>query len=122
MYGYIYQTINLKTGKFYIGKKAYKHKIRKKLSKKKRKGTRKRIETVYKDSGWQDYYGSSEELKKDIELLGKENFKVTHLKECPDKQSLSYWEQHYMFTYNVLFENTYNGNIAGKFYRGKITK
>lgn len=120
MYGYIYKTVNLETGRFYIGKKAYTHTIKKKLSKKRRKGTRKRIERVTVDSGWKEYYGSSEELKKDIELLGKENFEVIHLKECPNKQSLAYWEQYYMFTMNVLFENTYNGNIAGKFYRGKI--
>jgi len=120
MYGYIYRTTNTVTGKFYIGKKAYLHRTKVKLSKKQRKLTGKRIKYVEKSSGWENYYGSSDELQKDIEKYGKDKFIVTKLKECEDRVSLAYWEQHYQFTLSVLFCNTYNGNIGGKFYRNKI--
>jgi hypothetical protein len=75
---------------------------------------------VEKSSGWEDYYGSSEELKKDIERLGKDRFIVQKIRECEDRVSLAYWEQAYQFELRVLFNDTYNGNIGGKFYRNKI--
>lgn len=120
MYGYIYRTVNKETGKFYIGKKAYIHRRKVKLSKKQRKLTGKRVKYVEKSSGWETYFGSSEELLKDIDAIGADKFEVTVLRECPDKLSLAYWEQYYQFTEGVLFGNTYNGNIGGKFYKNKI--
>lgn len=122
MYGYIYKTTNTITGKWYIGRKAYMHKKKIRLSKKQRKLTGKRIKIVEIDSKWQNYYGSNEELKKDIETHGAPFFIVQKLKECKDKVSLAYWEQYYQFTMEVLFKDTYNGNIGGKFYRNKITQ
>lgn len=124
-YGYIYLTTNLITSKWYIGKKAYSHRLKKKLTKKELAAiTTKGRKPIYKyvevDSGWQNYYGSSIELKADIEKYGKENFKVEILKECEDKISLGYWEVYYQMIMNVLFENTYNHNINGKWYRNKI--
>jgi predicted SPOUT superfamily RNA methylase MTH1 len=124
-YGYVYKTTNLITNKFYIGKKAYLHKKRKKLTKKelaliKTKGRKPVYKVEYVDSDWKNYYGSSVELKADIEKFGKENFKVEKLMDCPTKKSLSYWETHYQFMYDVLRCDTYNGNILGRFYRKDI--
>lgn len=124
-YGFIYITTNLLTGRWYIGKKAYSHRRRKKLTKKELAAiTTKGRKPIYKyvdvDSGWKEYFGSSLELKDDIEKYGKENFKVEILRECEDKVSLSYWEVYYQMVLEVLFKDTYNGNIAGKFFKGKI--
>jgi hypothetical protein len=123
-YGYVYKTTNVLNGRIYIGKKAYKHKIKKKLTKKELaalpKGSRKKIKYILKDSGWETYYGSCKELQDDIKAKGKENFKVELIKECYSRKSLSYWEVYYQFHYNVLQRDSYNGNIMGRFYRKDI--
>lgn len=132
-YGYIYKTTCINKslpiyGKFYIGKKNYTFRRKKKLTKKElneykgrkgRKPTHKYIET---ESDWATYYGSSKELLEDIEKYGKESFQVKKLKDCENKASLTYWEQYFQMKLDVLFKDTYNGNIAGKFYRNKIYK
>jgi hypothetical protein len=123
-YGYIYKTTNILTGRFYIGKKAYLHKRRKKLTKRELaalpKGRKPKYKVEYIDSDWKNYYGSSKELLVDIKKLGKENFKVEKIKDCETRKSLSYWETHYQFIYDVLRKDTYNGNILGRFYRKDI--
>jgi hypothetical protein len=121
-YGYIYITTNKLNGKFYIGKKAYTHKKKRKLTKKELaeytgKGRKPKYEITYVDSGWKDYLGSSRELLDDVEKYGKENFKVKILKNCKTRKSLSYWEVAYQIKYDVLRKDTYNGNILGRFYR-----
>jgi hypothetical protein len=122
-FGFIYKTTNLKTGKFYIGKKTFLHNKKKKLTKKElaampvtrgRTATTK-IEQV--DSGWRDYYGSSKELVADIKTYGKENFQRVILDFCETKKQLTYSEVFYQMTERVLFLDTYNDNILGKFYR-----
>lgn len=124
-YGYIYKTTNLANGKFYIGKKAYFHKRRRKLTKKelaeiKTKGRKPVYKVELVDSKWEEYFGSSKELLDDIEKYGKENFKVEKIKECVNRKSLSYWEVYYQIKYNVLEEETYNHNILGRFYRKDV--
>lgn len=126
-YGYIYKTTHIPTGKFYIGKKAYQHKKRKKLTKKElaaitTKGRKPKYKVEYVDSGWETYYGSSKELLDDIKVHGKSNFTVEKLKDCKTRKSLSYWETYYQFIYDVLQCDTYNGNILGRFYRKDIVE
>lgn len=126
-YGYIYKTTNLLTGQFYIGKKNYNFKRRKLLTKKElaaitKKGRKPKYKTVTFESDWKSYYGSSESLLKDIEKYGKDKFRVEKLKDCVDKQSLTYWEVHFQMFFDVLFNDTYNGQILNRFYKGKITR
>lgn len=121
-YGYIYKTTHIPTGKFYIGKKAYTHRRKKKLTKKElalitTKGRKPKYKIEIVDSGWKDYYGSSKILKEDIEKFGKEQFTVEKLMECSSKKSLSYWEVYWMFKFDVLKTDTYNENILGRFFR-----
>src|SRR5688572_16447177 len=95
-YGFIY-IITDDTGKWYIGKKAFSHRKKTKLSKKARIGTRKRINISYKDSGWIDYWGSCRPLLEYIELRGgTQGFKRVILKLCKDRSSWSYWEIDYL--------------------------
>ena len=126
-YGYIYLTKNLLTGKIYIGKKAYVFRRKKKLTKKElaliqTKGRKPKFKKIEIESDWRTYYGSCEPLQADIKKHGKDKFKVDILKECPDKQSLSYWEVFFQMKYKVLFTDTYNGQILNRFYKGKITE
>lgn len=120
--GFVYLIIDDK-GKKYIGKKAFSHRNKVALSKKARVGTRKRVEIRQKDSGWKNYWGSSKDLLAYIEQTGTENFQRHIIKLCENKQSLSYWEMHHMVLENVLFSDDYwNGNVLGKFFKGKIHK
>jgi hypothetical protein len=121
-YGFIYKITNLETNKFYIGKKSFFHNKKKKLTKKElaeqtgpgRRSTTK-IEQV--DSGWRDYWGSSKELLADIKLLGKDKFICEILMFCSTKKQLTYYEIHHQVQHSVLFTDSYNDNILGKFYR-----
>ena len=78
-YGFVYRITNLKTGKKYIGKKFFYSSKTKQV-----KGKKKRLKV---SSDWQTYYGSNEELKKDVIIHGKECFKREILHLCLSKGS-----------------------------------
>jgi len=120
-YGFIYEIVD-DQGRWYIGKKAFTHRRKTKLSKKARKGTRKRISITFKDSGWEDYWGSCNPLLDYIKNVGNTlEFQKNILKLCKDRASLNYWEVHYLCTKNALFDgNSWNSNIGGKWFKGKI--
>lgn len=119
-YGFVY-VITDDHGKKYWGKKAFTHRTKKKVSKKRRKVTRKRIEIVEKDSGWLNYWGSSKPLLEYIRVVGgTRKFSREVLKLCKDKQSLTYWETYYLFKEKVLFNDSWNGHILNRFFQGKI--
>jgi hypothetical protein len=121
-FGFVYKITNTETGKIYIGKKAFFHNKKKKLTKKElaeqtgpgRKSLTK-VEQV--DSGWMDYYGSSKELVADVKALGKDKFQRTILDFCETKKQLTYSEIYHQMTERVLFIDSYNDNILGKFFR-----
>ena len=95
--GFVYLITNLTNGKKYIGKKNFW--TVKKLPPLKGKVNR-RHKLVATD--WQDYYGSSDKLKADIQQLGKHAFKREILKLCANKTMMSYWETKLQFDYDVL--------------------
>lgn len=116
--GFVYKITNLKTGKFYIGKKSL-HATRKtRLSKKEKTttGTRKIFKRVVKESDWLTYHGSSADLKHDVGKLGPEFFKREILELCCTKKYLTYCELSYQIKHDVLKSNSYNGNILGRYY------
>jgi len=111
--GFVYIITNLTTNKKYIGKKLAKfakttYKVVKlKNGTKKRKRIRGKIE-----SDWQEYYGSNDELNKDVVTLGKENFRRDILYFCKTKSECSYIEAREQFSRRVLESNDYyNGHI-----------
>jgi len=120
-YGFIYKITDDK-GRFYIGKKAFSHRIKRKLSKRARKSTGKRIKIENKDSGWKDYWGSCKPLLEYIESKGNtQGFTREILMLCEDRINLSYWEIHFQIQLNVLFEEkSWNSNVGGKYFKGKI--
>jgi hypothetical protein len=121
-YGFIYKITNLETNKFYIGKKSFIHNKKKKLTKKEiaeQTGPGRRSSTKIEqvDSGWRKYWGSSKDLLADVKLLGEDKFEREIIKFCPTKKQLTYYELFYQISYSVLFTDSYNDNILGKFFR-----
>lgn len=107
MEGFVYLITNLSNQRKYIGKKHFWTR-----QKDKKTGRRKT-----KESDWKNYYGSCDELKEDIKLLGKENFLREILYLCPHKKSMSYYETYEQFVRNVLMtDEYYNTNIEGRFF------
>jgi hypothetical protein len=111
--GFVYIITNNISGRKYIGKKLAKFSkttykvVKQKNGVKKKKKIRSKI-----DSDWQTYYGSNEELKKDVETLGPENFTREILYYCKSKAECSYIEAREQFTQKVLeSKEWYNGHI-----------
>lgn len=103
-YGFVYIITNDITNRKYIGKKLFWSSKTKQVNKKKKK--------FKVPSDWQDYYGSNEELKRDIEKYGKEKFTRTILHLCKSKGECSYLEAKEQFVHNVIeSDEYYNGWI-----------
>ena len=113
-YGFVYEIENLLSGRKYIGKKFF-WSIKRKQVNKKRKS--------YKvESDWKEYWSSSDELKRDVETLGRENFKRTIIHLCLNKGTANYLEAKEQFTRSVL-ENKelwYNSWISVKVMRSHV--
>jgi len=120
-YGFIYCIFDDK-GKVYYGRKSFEHSKKVKLSKKRRKETRKRVEVTKKDSGWLSYWGSCKPLLEYIEDRGgTEGFKRVIIKLCKDKISLNFWEISIQIQNNVLFRgDCWNNSVGGKYFKNKI--
>ena len=120
-FGFIYEVTHISTGRKYLGKKQLMSVTNKALGKKelalitdKRLSKKKQ---VIKESDWKTYYGSSKELAADIKLLGVEKFRREIIYLAKGKKQLTYLELKAQFEYDVLEINSYNDNIAGKFFR-----
>ena len=116
--GFVYLITNITNNRKYIGKKLTQFK----RSKKPLKGrTNKRRYTV--ESDWRDYYGSSDELTADVELLGKDKFTREIMFWCKSKSELSYIEAREQFTHKVLESREwYNGHIRVRVHQKGILK
>lgn len=113
-YGFVYCITNLANGKSYIGRK-YFWSFRTPPGKKRK---------VKSESDWKKYYGSCPELKDDIKLYGKLQFKRTILSLHKTKGITNFEETRQLFLNNVLTEAMedgtpayYNSNILGRYMR-----
>ena len=124
--GFVYKITNKQTGKFYIGKKILRNTLNKIMTKKAisewdKPGRIPKKRKEIKESNWKDYYGSSKPLVEDVKKFGVKNFTREILKPCTHKKEMGYWETYYQFKLEVLHtENSYNENIAGKYYRRDV--
>lgn len=122
--GFVYLITNTTSGRKYIGKKLSKFSkttykvVTLKNGNKKRKKIKSKI-----DSDWREYYGSNEELNRDVALLGAENFTREILYLCKSKAECSYIEAREQFRHQVL-ESTdyYNGQISVRVHGSHIIK
>jgi len=112
--GFVYLITNKASSRMYVGKKLAKFSkttykmVTQKNGVKKKKKIKSKI-----DSDWMDYYGSSIELNKDVESLGKENFTREILFFCKSKAECSYIEAREQFSRRVLeSDDYYNGQIS----------
>jgi hypothetical protein len=121
--GFVYKITNIRTGKFYIGRKSLYSNIKKKLTKKElaeqtgpgRKPTKK---LVTSESNWMDYWGSNKGILQEIKEEGTSSFRKEILKFCFNKKQLTYWEVHFQCVNEVLLtDKSYNDNILAKFFR-----
>ena len=112
--GFVYQITNNISGRKYIGKKLAKFSKTTQKTVKLKNGTKKKKKIRSKvDSDWQTYYGSNEELNKDVTALGAENFTREILYLCKSKAECSYIEAREQFTHRVLeSKDWYNGQIS----------
>lgn len=121
--GFVYQIVNTKTGRKYIGKKlfyfaktTYKIVTLKNGTKKK-----KRIKSKI-ESDWKNYYGSNLELNNDVLLLGEEYFKREILFYCQTKAECSYVEAREQFSRKVLeSDDYYNGQIQVRIHKSHVS-
>jgi hypothetical protein len=124
--GFVYLITNTVSGRKYIGKKLAKFSkisykvVKLKNGNKKRKKIRSKI-----DSDWQLYYGSNDQLNKDIAELGSDNFTREILFYCKSKAECSYVEAREQFNHRVLeSDDYYNGQIVcrihGSHIKGKV--
>jgi hypothetical protein len=120
--GFVYLITNNASGRKYIGKKLAKFSkttykvVKLKNGNKKRKKIRSKI-----DSDWQLYYGSNDQLNKDISELGSDNFTREILFYCKSKAECSYIEAREQFNHRVLeSDNYYNGQIVCRIHGSHI--
>ena len=120
--GFVYLITNNISDRKYIGKKLAKFSrttyrvVKLKNGKKKRKKIKGKIE-----SDWQTYWSSSDELNKDIELLGENNFTREILFYCRSKAECTYVEAREQFSRKVLeSDDYYNGQISCRIHQSHI--
>ena len=122
--GFVYEITNLLSGKRYIGKKLAKFSKTTYRVHKLKNGTKKKKRIKSKiDSDWQTYYGSNDELNRDIAALGADNFTREIMYYCRSKAECSYIEAREQFTHRVLeSQDYYNGQISVRVHGSHIKK
>jgi hypothetical protein len=115
-YGFVYKITNTISGREYIGKKLFYAQKTRQV-----KGKKKKFKV---ESDWKEYYGSNEELLKDVEANGKESFSRVILQLCKNKGDCTYYEAKYQFGLDVLLnpEKFYNSWIMCKVHRKHLSK
>lgn len=111
--GFVYVITNKSTGKKYIGKKLFTFSKTKQVKLKKKK--------IRVSSDWNTYYGSNDELKEDVKLLGNDLFHREILYLCKSKGTASYWEAYEILkNHAIISDDFYNGWLSIKVSKSHI--
>ena len=127
-FGFVYRTRYIPTDQCYIGKKQLIYNLKKKLGKKEKalwegKGRPPIYKRVEKESDWKTYYGSHAEVKKLLKEGGESKFIREILELAFEKKRLTYLENKYLFTLEVLESKKYfNDNIEGRYFKKDFTE
>ena len=117
--GFVYLITNNLTGRKYIGKKLAKFNKTSYRVVKLKNGNKKIKSKI--DSDWQLYYGSNDQLNRDIQELGSDNFTREILYYCKSKAECSYIEAREQFNHRVLeSDDWYNGQIVCRIHGSHI--
>ena len=111
--GFVYIITNTVSGRMYVGKKLARFKTTryKMHTQKNGKKIRKKIRGAVA-SDWQEYYGSSDQLNRDVESIGRDQFRREILYYCRSKAECNYIEAREQFARKVLeSDQYYNGHI-----------
>ena len=111
--GFVYIITNTVSGRMYVGKKLARFKTTryKMHTQKNGKKIRKKIRGAVA-SDWQEYYGSSDQLNRDVESIGRDRFQREILYYCRSKAECNYIEAREQFARKVLeSDRYYNGHI-----------
>jgi hypothetical protein len=111
--GFVYIITNTVSNRMYVGKKLARFKTTryKMHTQKNGKKIRKKIRGAVA-SDWQEYYGSSDQLNRDVALLGRDQFRREILYYCRSKAECNYIEAREQFARKVLeSDQYYNGHI-----------
>lgn len=108
-------------GRFYVGKKQLFSVRRTRLSKREKETTnsRKTFKTVTTESNWLSYWSSCKELQEEVKQKSEECFLREIVEFCFSKRDLNYTEVWWQFKLDVLANDTYNGNIASRWFKEK---
>lgn len=116
--GFVYLITRIDTGRMYIGQKRFTAaRTRPPLKGRKRK-RRLRI-----NSDWQQYYGSNQELLKEVAKFGRKRFRRVILHLCRSKGEMNYLEMWEQLSRHVLLDqdNYYNEFCGGRIHRSHVT-
>ena len=111
--GFVYIITNTVSGRMYVGKKLARFKTTRYRmhTQKNGKKIRKKIRGAVA-SDWQEYYGSSDQLNRDVQSLGRDRFRREILYYCRSKAECNYIEAREQFARRVLeSDQYYNGHI-----------
>lgn len=115
MIGFVYLITDHANNRKYIGKKLYHFSKTKQVNLKKKK--------IKVESDWKEYFGSNDELQKQVALHGPEKFTREILHQCAGKGECNYWEAYEQFARHVLLSDEYyNGWISAKITQAHVAK
>lgn len=106
--GFVYEITNLINGRKYIGKKKFFFSKIKTTTLKLKNGTKKKKRSkVLVPSDWEIYTGSNDELNKDIENAGIQNFRRNILHLCKSNGAMTYLEAKEQFMVDAIIKDEY---------------
>ncbi len=111
---FVYRIVRLDTGRSYVGKKLLTRAVTRPPLKGKVRKRRSRAE-----SDWRSYWGSNEELRDEVVLLGEKAFRREVVRPCRSKTEATYYEAKLQLELDVLLhtERFYNSFVGCKIHR-----